>query len=135
MQDTIIIIVLSLLAFYFLCFPAIKRCYAIKKIGNDLDIPFYPNGEKSLFEHLEHFHLFSIGQKLKIRNMLHQEDNETEIAFFDFTYKLRTGGEEIPVIERHQSVLYLCSSKPHPGVLIIHLQGSVDSCNCLLTLA
>ncbi len=112
MQDAIIILVLSLVAFYFFWFPAIKRVYAIKKIGNDLDIPFYPNGDKSLFEHLEHFHLFTIGHKSKIKNMLHQEDNETEIAFFDFTYILDAGGgEDIPVIERQQSVLYLCSSK------------------------
>ena len=110
MEDILFIIVLGLLAFYFVWWPQLKRNKNLKKIANDLNIPFYPKGDDSLYDHLEYFHLFSTGSKLKIANMLHQEDKETELAFFDFTFGI-LGGSHIPVIEREQSVVYFCSPR------------------------
>ena len=107
MQDILFIIVLGLLAFYFVWWPQLKRNKNLKKIANDLNIPFYPKGDDSLYDHLEYFHLFSTGSKLKIANMLHQEDKETELAFFDFTFE---GGVSCAT-EYKQSVVYLCSPK------------------------
>ena len=92
MQDVLLIIVLGLLAFYFVWWPQLKRNKNLKKIANDLNIPFYPKGDDSLYDHLEYFYLFSTGSKLKIANMLHQEDKETELAFFDFTFEIGAGG-------------------------------------------
>ena len=123
MQDVLLIIVLGLLAFYFVWWPQLKRNKNLKKIANDLNIPFYPKGDDSLYDHLEYFYLFSTGSKLKIANMLHQEDKETELAFFDFTFEVGTGGSTASVggsgagggvshaTEYRQSVVYLCSPK------------------------
>ena len=107
MQDVSFIIVLALLAFYFVWWPQLKRSNNLKKTANDLNIPFYPKGDDSLYDHLEYFYLFSMNSKSQITNMLHQEDKETELAFFDF--KFMWGVSE--PIERVQSVVYFCSPK------------------------
>ena len=119
MQDVLLIIVLGLLAFYFVWWPQLKRNKNLKKIANDLNIPFYPKGDDSLYDHLEYFYLFSTGSKLKIANMLHQEDKETELAFFDFTFEIGAGGSGPSeagggvsyATEHKQSVVYFCSPK------------------------
>ena len=119
MQDVLLIIVLGLLAFYFVWWPQLNRNKNLKKIANDLNIPFYPKGDDSLYDHLEYFYLFSTGSKLKIANMLHQEDKETELAFFDFTFEIGAGGSGCSeagggvsyATEHKQSVVYFCSPK------------------------
>jgi hypothetical protein len=87
-------------------------------MANDLNIPFYRKGDDSLYNHLEHFHLFSMSSKLKITNMLHQEDKETELAFFDFTFEIGGGISRISrdhgisyASRYQQSVVYFCSPK------------------------
>ena len=122
MQDVLFIIVLGLLAFYFFWWPQLKRSNNLKRVANDLNIPFYPKGDDSLYEHLEYFHLFSMNSKSRITNMLHQEDEETELAFFDFTFEIGAGGSGTPsesgagggvsyATEHKQSVVYFCSPK------------------------
>ena len=118
MQDVLLIIVLGLLAFYFVWWPQLKRNKNLKKIANDLNIPFYPKGDDSLYDHLEYFHLFSMNSKSRITNMLHQEDEETELAFFDFdfTFEIGGGGSRDNGISYYanryqQSVVYFCSPK------------------------
>ena len=83
----------------------LKRNKNLKEIANNLNIPFYPKGDDSLYDHLEYFYLFSMNSKSGITNMLHQEDKETELAFFDFTFEIGTG------TEYKQSVVYFCSPK------------------------
>ena len=118
--EVLFIITLVLLAFYFFWWPQLKRRKNLKKIANDLNIPFYPKGDDSLYDHLEYFYLFSMNSKSKITNMLHQEDKETELAFFDFTFELGgdggagaagAGGGVSYATEYKQSVVYFCSSK------------------------
>ena len=122
MQDVLFIIVLGLLAFYFFWYPQLMRSKNLRKIAIDLNIPFYPKGDDSLHDHLEYFHLFSMNSKSRITNMLHQEDKETELAFFDFTFvigeEVSSGGGDVyrggrvsGATEFKQSVVYFCSPK------------------------
>ena len=90
--EILFIIILVLLAFYFFWYPQLRRSENLRKIAIDLNIPFYPKGDDSLYDHLEYFHLFSMNSKSRITNMLHQEDEETELAFFDFTFEIGGGG-------------------------------------------
>ena len=110
MQDVLFIIILVLLAFYFFWYPQLKRSENLRKIAIDLNIPFYPKGDDSLYDHLEYFHLFSMNSKSRITNMLHQEDEETELAFFDFTFEIGAGSLGAGT-EYKQSVVYFCSPK------------------------
>ena len=105
--EILFIIILVLLAFYFFWYPQLRRSENLRKIANNLNIPFYPKGDDSLYNHLEYFYLFSDNSKSQITNMLHQEDKETELAFFDFTFE---GGVSCDT-EYKQSVVYLCSPK------------------------
>ena len=118
MQDVLFIIVLGLLAFYFFWYSQLKRSGNLKKIANNLNIPFYPKGDDSLYDHLEYFYLFSNNSKSQITNMLHQEDKETELAFFDFTFEIGGGISRISrdhgisyASRYQQSVVYFCSPK------------------------
>ena len=90
--EILFIIILVLLAFYFFWYPQLRRSENLRKIAIDLNIPFYPKGDDSLYDHLEYFHLFSMNSKSRITNMLHQEDEETELAFFDFDFTFEIGG-------------------------------------------
>ena len=114
--EILFIIILVLLAFYFFWYPQLRRSENLRKIAIDLNIPFYPKGDDSLYDHLEYFHLFSMNSKSRITNMLHQEDEETELAFFDFTYEIGGGGSRDNGISYYanryqQSVVYFCSPK------------------------
>ena len=123
MQEVLFLIVLGSLAFYFFWYPLLKRSGDLEKVANHLNIPFYRKGDDSLYDHLEYFYLFSKNSKSQIANMLHQEDKETELAFFDFTFEVGTGGSTTSVgdsgavggvsdaTEYKQSVVYLCSPK------------------------
>ena len=84
-----------------------KREAQWKQIAEDLGLPFFPQGDGSLISHLHHFHLFSQGRSRKIRNMLHGETDEVELAIFD--YRFRTGSGENKRIHR-QTVIYFRSS-------------------------
>ena len=107
--EILFIIILVLLAFYFFWYPQLRRSENLRKIAIDLNIPFYPKGDDSLYDHLEYFHLFSMNSKSRITNMLHQEDEETELAFFDFTFEIGGGGSY--GTRYQQSVVYFCSHK------------------------
>ena len=116
--EILFIIILVLLAFYFFWYPQLRRSENLRKIAIDLNIPFYPKGDDSLYDHLEYFHLFSMNSKSRITNMLHQEDEETELAFFDFdfTFEIGGGGSRDNGISYfanryQQSVVYFCSPK------------------------
>ena len=117
--EILFIIILVLLAFYFFWYPQLRRSENLRKIAIDLNIPFYPKGDDSLYDHLEYFHLFSMNSKSRITNMLHQEDEETELAFFDFTFEIGAGGSGCSeagggvsyATEHKQSVVYFCSPK------------------------
>jgi len=124
MQDVLVIIVLGLLAFYFFWWPQLNRSNNLERVANNLNIPFYRKGNGSLYEHLEYFYLFSLSSKSKITNMLHQEDKETELAFYDFTFvigeevssggganQFYSGGTVSGATEYKQSVVYFCSPK------------------------
>ena len=116
--EILFIIILVLLAFYFFWYPQLRRSENLRKIAIDLNIPFYPKGDDSLYDHLEYFHLFSMNSKSRITNMLHQKDEETELAFFDFdfTFEIGGGGSRDNGISYYanryqQSVVYFCSPK------------------------
>ncbi len=90
-----------------------KRTEKFRDAARDIGLPFFLEGDDSLRSSLEHFHLFSQGRSRKIRNMLHGENSEVELAIFDYRYT--TGGGKNSHTYR-QSVIYFRSpvlSLPH----------------------
>lgn len=68
-----------------------KRTAALKNLAAELHLQFFPTGDASLVEALDKFHLFSQGYSKKIRNMLHGENQNTELAIFDYRYTTGSG--------------------------------------------
>ena len=115
LQDAIMIIILGLLAFYFIWWRDLDRKKKLRTLANHLKIPFYHKGDKSLFEKLKYFSLFSISDRHKIKNMLHQENEELDIAIFDYSFVTgsgpRVGGGAGTMAKTETSVIYFCSTK------------------------
>ena len=65
-----------------------KRTAALKNLAAELHLQFFPTGDASLVEALDKFHLFSQGYSKKFRNMLHGENQNTELAIFDYRYNI-----------------------------------------------
>ena len=85
-----------------------KRTMQLASIAHKLNLPFFPEGDDSLLERLNHFHLLSQGHSDEIWNMLHGETNNVELAVFDYQYT--TGSGEHSYID-NQSVIYFRSPK------------------------
>ncbi|MCH7726235.1 MAG: hypothetical protein IH991_07130 [Planctomycetes bacterium] len=68
-----------------------KRREAIKTVADELGLPFFPTGDKSLIDHLSRFHLFSQGQSRKIINMIHGDTEAMDVAIFDYRYTVSSG--------------------------------------------
>jgi hypothetical protein len=83
-----------------------KRTTALKKIAAELHLRFFPTGDASLVKALDNFHLFSQGYSKKIRNMLHGENQNAELAIFDYRYT--TGGGKHSSTS-NQTVIYFRS--------------------------
>ncbi len=85
-----------------------KRTGQFQQIAEELGLPFFPEGDDSLLDGLGHFYLFSQGRSKKIKNMLHGEANDVELAIFDYRYTIGSGKRS----HRHkQSVIYFRSPK------------------------
>ena len=112
LQDAIMIIILGLLAFYFIWWRDLDREEKLRTLANDLKIPFYPKGDKSLFEKLKYFSLFSISDRHKIKHMLHQ-GNEELIEFFESISEdelfVEGGGDQI--------IIYIMNERINPNEL------------------
>jgi hypothetical protein len=90
-----------------------KRTEKLEALARNIGLPFFPGGDDSLKSSLDHFHLFSQGRSRKIRNMLHGENSEVELAIFDYRYRT-SGGKNSHT--HQQSVIYFRSpvlSLPH----------------------
>ena len=114
LQDAIMIIILGLLAFYFIWWRDLDREEKLRTLANDLKIPFYPKGDKSLFNKLKYFSLFSISDRHKIKNMLHQGNEELDIAIFDYSFVTGGGfndGKPGTGATYATSAVYFCSTK------------------------
>lgn len=83
-----------------------KRTEQFREMAKDAGLPFFPKGDGSLRKRLEHFHLFSQGRCRKIRNMLHGETNDVELAVLDYRYTVGSGKHSRTY---RQSVIYFCS--------------------------
>ena len=68
-----------------------KRREAIQKVADELGLPFFPTGDKSLIDHLSGFHLFSQGRSKKIINMIHGDTDAMDLAIFDYRYTVGSG--------------------------------------------
>lgn len=79
-----------------------KRTEQFKQAAEQLNLPFFPEGDDSLVTSLEHLHLFSRGRAKRIRNMMHGESNGVELAIFDYRY---TVGHGKNARTYHQSVI------------------------------
>ena len=118
LQDAIMIIILGLLAFYFIWWPDLKRSKSLKTKAKELNIPFYTKGDESLLDKLKYFYLFSISDRHNIKNMLHHETEDIDIAFFDYYYTI---GQHVYCHSSEsfkdgntrfrQSIIYFCSTK------------------------
>ena len=85
-----------------------KRTMQLTAIAHKLNLQFSPEGDDSLLERLNHFHLLSQGHSGRIWNMLHGETNNVELAVFDYRY-LTGSGTHFSVY--NQSVIYFRSPK------------------------
>jgi len=83
-----------------------KRTEQFQQVAQDLGLPFFPKGDDSLLERLDHFHLFSQGHSRKIKNMLHGETDDVELAIFGYRY-IVGGGKHTHMY--NQSVIYFRS--------------------------
>ncbi len=68
-----------------------KRREAIQTVADELGLPFFPTGDKSLIDHLSGFHLFSQGRSKKIINMIHGDTDAMDLAIFDYRYTVGSG--------------------------------------------
>ena len=99
-------LLLVVLIFFFAHLNEKKRTEQFGDVARNIGLPFFPEGDDSLRSSLEHFHLFSQGRSRKIRNMLHGENSEVELAIFDYRYT--TGGGKNSHTYK-QSVIYFRS--------------------------
>jgi len=60
-------------------------------VADELGLPFFPTGDKSLIDHLSGFHLFSQGRSKKIVNMIHGDTDAMDLAIFDYRYTVGSG--------------------------------------------
>lgn len=67
-----------------------RRTERLQAVCEQLGLRFYPKGDETLLDRLAQFHLFSQGHSRKIKNMLHGETPDAEIAVFGYRYT--TGG-------------------------------------------
>ncbi len=115
LQDAIMIIILGLLAFYFIWWRDLDREEKLRTLANDLGIPFYPKGDKSILDKLKYFYLFSISERHKIKNMLHHETEYLDMAIFDYSFVTGSGpsggGGAGTMAKTETSVIYFCSTK------------------------
>ena len=114
LQDVIMIIVLGFLVFYFFWWPDLKRTRSLKSKAKELNFPFYKKGDDSLLDKLKYFYLFSISDRHKIKNMLHQGNDELDIAFFDYSFVIGGGfndGKPGTGATYATSAVYFCSTK------------------------
>ena len=64
--------------------------HRMRELCGQLGLTFFPKGDETLLGRLAQFHLFSQGHSKKIKNMLHGETPDAEIAVFGYRYT--TGG-------------------------------------------
>ena len=112
-DGTIILVVVSGLlllgAFFYFCarWVAKKRTERFQQVAEELGLPFFPKGDESLVDLLDHLHLFSQGRAKKIANMLHGETDDVELAIFDYRYTVGRGKNSRTY---KQSVIYFRSA-------------------------
>ena len=104
-----------------------KRVEEFQRVADEIGLPFYPRGDNSLLSSLHGFHLFSVGYDKTIRNMLHGNSDNVEVAIFDYAYAVGSGDT---ASAHFQSVIYFRSSRlalPHFALRpesIFHKMGS-----------
>ncbi len=84
----------------------VKRTERLHEIANDLGLPFFPKGDHTIIDRLDRMHLFSQGRSKKLKNMLHGESNNVEVAIFDYRYTVGSGKNSNTY---HQTVIYFRS--------------------------
>lgn len=67
-----------------------KRAEAFQRAAAELNLSFYPKGDEALLDRMQMFHLFSHGRSKKMKNLIHGQFNEGEVALFGYQYT--TGG-------------------------------------------
>ena len=75
----------------------------MQQAAEDLGLPFYPTEDTPLLTRLSCFRLFTQGHGRKIKNMIHGDTEQVEIAIFDYQY---TTGSGKNAKTRKQTVIY-----------------------------
>lgn len=68
-----------------------RRTERFQAVCLQLGLAFSPKGDDTLLDRLSKFHLFSQGRARKIKNMLHGETPEAEVAVFGYRYTTGSG--------------------------------------------
>jgi hypothetical protein len=117
----VIILLIAGLVVVFVYVHEQKRTGELAEVSREIGFPFFPAGDDSLLADLGHFTLFTRGRRQKIRNMMHGENSDVELAIFDYRYT--TGGGKNSHTHQ-QSVIYFRSpvlALPHFAVRPEHL--------------
>lgn len=83
-----------------------KRTEQFQQAASELGRPFFPKGDGTLLERLDHFYLFSRGFNKRILNLLYGKSDNGELLVFDYQYI--TGGARSRKAW-NQSVIYFRS--------------------------
>ena len=83
----LIAVLIVALAFYY----EKRRTDALRRVADELALPFFLNGDPTLIDRLASLHLFSQGDSKVIKNMLHGETDDVALGIFDFQYSTGSG--------------------------------------------
>lgn len=68
-----------------------QRQDSLRNFAYARELDFYENFDESLIKQLQHFKLFNIGGRKKIKSCIHYKDLNWENYLFDFQYTISTG--------------------------------------------
>ena len=97
-----------------------KRTEHFQEAASELGRPFFPEGDDTLLEHLDHFYLFSRGFNKRILNLLYGESDKGELLLFDYQY-ITGGGRSSKAW--NQSVIYFHSPTLDLPLFVVRPKG------------
>ena len=68
-----------------------RRTDAMRRVAEELALPFFLDGDSALINALAAFHLFSQGDSKVIKNMIHGETDDVALGIFDYQYSTGSG--------------------------------------------
>jgi hypothetical protein len=83
-----------------------NRTAELKALAESMGLPFFSQGDPALVHTLSAFNLFSLGRQKNVRNMIHGQTEDTDLAIFDYRFTTGHGKHKRTVA---QTVVYFDS--------------------------